>query len=72
MFQSRFGKIDHFGWWDLERILADASTPKLLKNLHMKAKPSLIVLGKVIKMRKSYNIAFCVGVIISHEEIKKD
>ena len=24
--QSRFGKIDEFGWWDLERILADAST----------------------------------------------
>ena len=20
MFQSRFGKIDKFGWWDLERI----------------------------------------------------
>ena len=26
MFQSRFGKIDHFGWWDLERISADAGT----------------------------------------------
>ena len=24
MFQSRFRKIDQFGWWDLERILADA------------------------------------------------
>ena len=24
MFQSRFGKIDQFGWWDLERISADA------------------------------------------------
>ena len=24
MFQSRFGKIDEFGWWDLERISADA------------------------------------------------
>ena len=23
MFQSRFGKIDEFGWWDLERISAD-------------------------------------------------
>ena len=22
MFQSRFGKIDQFGWWDLERISA--------------------------------------------------
>ena len=22
MFQSRFGKIDEFGWWDLERISA--------------------------------------------------
>ena len=26
MFQSRFGKIDEFGWWDLERISADAGT----------------------------------------------
>ena len=25
-FKSRFGKIDEFGWWDLERILVDAST----------------------------------------------
>ena len=24
MFQSRFGEIDQFGWWDLERISADA------------------------------------------------
>ena len=24
--QSRFGKIDKFGWWDLERISADAET----------------------------------------------
>ena len=24
MFQSRFRKIDKFGWWDLERISADA------------------------------------------------
>ena len=26
MFQSRFGKIDQFGWWDLERISADGGT----------------------------------------------
>ena len=26
MFQSRFGKIDEFGWWDLERISSDAGT----------------------------------------------
>ena len=26
MFQSRFGKIDQFGGWDLERISADAGT----------------------------------------------
>ena len=26
MFQSRFGKIDEFGWWDLEIISADADT----------------------------------------------
>ena len=26
MFQSRSGNIDQFGWWDLERISADAGT----------------------------------------------
>ena len=26
MFQSRFGKIDQFGWWDLAIISADAGT----------------------------------------------
>ena len=26
MFQSRFGKIDQFRWWDLEIISADAGT----------------------------------------------
>ena len=26
MFQSRFGKIDIFGWWDLENFSADACT----------------------------------------------
>ena len=26
LFQSRFGKIDRFGWWDLEIISADAGT----------------------------------------------
>ena len=26
MFQSRFGEIDQFGWWDLEIISADAGT----------------------------------------------
>ena len=35
MFQSRFGKIDAFGWWDLERISEDAgrqSTPTEFKD----------------------------------------
>ena len=26
MFQSRFGNIDEFGWWYLEKKLADAGT----------------------------------------------
>ena len=26
MFQSRFGKIDELGWWDLEIISVDAGT----------------------------------------------
>ena len=26
IFQSRFGKFDQFGWWDLERISAYVGT----------------------------------------------
>ena len=26
LFQSRFGKIDRFGWWDLEIFSVDAGT----------------------------------------------
>ena len=26
MFQEIFGKIDEFGWWDMERIKTDAGT----------------------------------------------
>ena len=26
MFQSRFGEMDQFGWWDLKRISVDAGT----------------------------------------------
>ena len=33
IFQSRFGKIDQFGWWDLERISADAGTQFTLMDL---------------------------------------
>ena len=31
MFQSRFGKIDEFGWWDLERVSAYEVTEFTLK-----------------------------------------
>ena len=31
MFQSRFGIIDEFGCWDLERISVDAGTQITLK-----------------------------------------
>ena len=24
MFQARFGKVDEFGWWDMERIKTDS------------------------------------------------
>ena len=26
MFQSRFGKVDEFGWWYMERIQTEAGT----------------------------------------------
>ena len=32
MFQLIFGKIDEFGWWDLERISADSGTQFTLPN----------------------------------------
>ena len=34
MFQSRFGKIDQFEWWDLERISADAENSVYLDIVH--------------------------------------
>ena len=34
--QSRFGKIDEFGWWDLERISADAGKQFTSKNFKQK------------------------------------
>ena len=33
MFQSRFGKLDEFGWWDLERISEDAGKKLTLTEL---------------------------------------
>ena len=30
MLQSRFGKIDKFGWWELERTSADAGSQFIL------------------------------------------
>ena len=35
MFQSRFGEIDQFGWWDLERISAYAGTQFTLTKFKM-------------------------------------
>ena len=26
MFQSIFGKVDEFGWWDIEKIQTDTGT----------------------------------------------
>ena len=26
MFQKRFGNVDKFGWWDMDRIQTDAVT----------------------------------------------
>ena len=33
MFQCRFGKLDEFGWWDLERISTDTGTHLTLRDL---------------------------------------
>ena len=33
MFQSRFGKIDEFGWWYLERISEDSGTQFTLTDI---------------------------------------
>ena len=32
MFQARFGKVDEFGWWDMERIQTDAGTQFIPKD----------------------------------------
>ena len=33
IFHYRFGKIDEFGWWDLEIISADVGGPEQILNL---------------------------------------
>ena len=33
MFQTRFGKVDEFGWWDMEGIQTDAGTQYNSKEL---------------------------------------
>ena len=38
MLQSIFGKIDEFGWWDLERISADAGTQFTLMDSNKNSK----------------------------------
>ena len=47
MFQSRFGKIDQFGWWDLEKISADAGYAVYLDGVQ----------GGMLKSRSSSNIS---------------
>ena len=32
MFQARFGKLDEFGWWDMDRIQTDSGTQFTSKN----------------------------------------
>ena len=44
MFQSRFGKIDEFGWWYLERISVDASTQFTSMDSRTNVKPVVFVL----------------------------
>ena len=43
MFQSRFRKIDQFGWWDLERISADARTQFTLTEFKHECLPTEFV-----------------------------
>ena len=40
MFQSTFGKIDEFGWWDLERVSADADL-QIYLNVVQRTMPNL-------------------------------
>ena len=39
MFQSRFGKMDEIGWWDLEIISADAGTQFTLMEFKQECQP---------------------------------
>ena len=39
MFQSKFGKIEEFGWWDLNRNSADANTQFNSTELQDKCQP---------------------------------
>ena len=42
MFQSRFGKIDEFGWWYLERISADAGSQFTSKDFKNKCQTHIV------------------------------
>ena len=44
-------------------------TKALKEAVHECKTDVVIVVGKVIKRKKSYNIGFPIGVVISHEEI---
>ena len=47
IFQSRFGESDQFGWWDLERISADAGTQFILTEFKYECQTSGVCLALV-------------------------
>ena len=55
MFQSRFGKIDQFGWWELERISADAGTQFTFTELKYKCQTHRVRLTLVAPEHQDMN-----------------
>ena len=56
MFQVRFGKVDEFGWWDLERILADAGTQFTSKDFQDECQTHVVQLTLAALENQEMNI----------------
>ena len=56
MFQSRIGKIDQFGWWDLEIISADAGTQVTLTEFKEECQTSRVRLTLAAPEHQEMNV----------------
>ena len=58
MFQTRFGKIDKLGWWDLEIISSDAGTKFTLTDFKEECQIHRVCLTLAAPEHQEMNICF--------------